>query len=97
MEEKGLALFPDAPTERGIKHIEELIKAKSEGFEAYLVFIVQMRGVLSFSPNTIMHPGFTEALNDAKNHGVHILCYDCEVDEGALTFGDPVPVIFNLC
>lgn len=95
LEEEGIALFPDAPTERGIRHMEELIKAKSEGFGAYLVFIVQMNGVVFFSPHSRMHPEFGAVLKKAHEQGVHILCYDCEVKEDALTFGDPVPIVLD--
>ncbi len=95
LEEEGVALFPDAPTERGIRHMEELIKARNEGFGAYLVFIVQMKGVSFFSPHIRMHPQFGAVLKKAHEHGVHILCYDCEVTEDSLTFGDPVPVVLD--
>lgn len=92
LEENGTALFPDAPTERGVKHIEGLIRAASEGYEAYIVFIVQMKGVTLFSPNTRMHPRFSEALKSAGDRGVHIRCYDCRVTENSMEFGSPVPV-----
>ncbi len=95
LEENGVALFPDAPTERGVKHVEELIKAKDEGFEAYLVFIVQMKGVTFFSPHTRMHPEFGAILKKAYDHGVHLLCYDCQVEENAMTLGDPIPVVLG--
>ena len=79
LEKDGIALFPDAPTERGIKHIEELIKAKSEGFEAYLIFVIAMKGISSFSPNYETHKEFGEALKKADKAEVKILAYDCEV------------------
>jgi sugar fermentation stimulation protein A len=92
LEENGTALFPDAPTERGLRHVEELIKAKTEGYEAYIVFIVQMTGVSFFSPNNRMHPDFGMALNKAERKGVKILCYDCEVTCDSITLKNPVPV-----
>jgi len=92
LEEKGVALFPDAPTERGVRHMEELIKAKAEGFGAYLVFIVQMKGVNFFSPHTMMHPDFSSTLRTAYERGVRILCFDCRVTKNSLTLADPVPV-----
>lgn len=92
MENDGTALFPDAPTERGVKHVEELIKAKKEGFETYLIFIVQMKGVSIFSPNKKMHPSFAEIVKDAFDSGVHVLCYDCTVTKDSLTLSGTVPL-----
>ena len=60
LEKDGLALFPDAPTERGVKHVKELISAKNQGFDAYIIFIIQMTGVHTFSPNREMHPEFVK-------------------------------------
>lgn len=80
LEEDGIVMFPDAPTIRGIKHINELIKAKKEGYEACLVFIVQLSGCKYFTPNPI-HKDFVEALKLAKSSGVNILCYECKIDE----------------
>ena len=79
LEKNGVVLFPDAPTERGIKHINELCRAISEGFEAYLVFIIQMKEVLYFTPNRETHPAFAEAVLNAFNRGVKIIALDCEV------------------
>lgn len=93
LEKDGLALFPDAPTERGVRHVEELISAKSDGFEAYLVFVVQMKGVTAFTPNAAMHLAFSDAVYKAQNMGVHVLCYDCIVEKDSLTLGEPVKVI----
>lgn len=92
LEENGKALFPDAPTERGLKHVEELVKARKEGYEAYIVFIVQMTGVTFFSPNSKMHADFGKALEKAERSGVKILCYDCDVTGESITIKDPVPV-----
>lgn len=92
LENDGTALFPDAPTERGVKHVEELIKAKREGFETYLIFIVQMKGVSIFSPNKKMHPSFAEIVKDAFDSGVHVLCYDCTVTKDSLTLSGTVPL-----
>ena len=79
LEEAGKAMFPDAPTERGIKHINELIRAVKEGYGAYIVFIIQMSGTHSFSPNRKMHPEFGKALDLAYKAGVNILALECEV------------------
>lgn len=75
----GIARFPDAPTERGIKHIRELIRARQEGFLSYIIFVIQMRPVLHFEPNYDTHAAFGEALHQAAQAGVRILAFDCEV------------------
>jgi len=93
LEEDGIALFPDAPTERGIKHMKELVKAVDEGYDAYIVFIVQMKGVSSFSPNVRTHPEFGVELNNAYKSGVRILCFDTVVEPDSITLADPVPVV----
>jgi len=95
LEIDGTALFPDAPTERGVRHVEELIRAKNDGFEAYLVFIVQMKGVTCFSPNRKMHPAFAEAVENACKEGVHVLCYDCTVTGSSLSLSGTVPLKFK--
>jgi len=76
LEEDGIVLFPDAPTERGIKHIDELIKASKEGFLAYVIFVIQMKDVKYFTPNMKTHQEFGEALMIAQNQGVEVLAYD---------------------
>jgi sugar fermentation stimulation protein A len=93
LEENNIALFPDAPTERGVKHLKELAKAAAVGYEAYVVFIVQMKGVSSFSPNVKMHHQFGSELKKASEAGVHVLCYDCHVGEDFISLGDSVPVV----
>lgn len=72
LELDGKAYFPDAPTERGIKHIHELMDAKKEGYGAYLFFLIQLKGVASFSPNNWTHPAFGRALKDAQEAGVAV-------------------------
>lgn len=94
LEENGLAMFPDAPTERGVKHILELIKAHRQGFEAYILFVIQMKGMEAFTPNKKTHPRFAEALKEADEAGVHILAYDCDVTEDSLSLNLPVPLYF---
>jgi len=84
LEENGTVLFPDAPTERGIKHINELIKAKEEGFGAYIFFIIQMKDCTCFTPNKKMHPQFAEALSDASTKGVNICALNCNVYKDGL-------------
>lgn len=95
LEEQNHALFPDAPTIRGVKHIEELIHAKNDGYEAYLLFVIQMKGMTSFSPNEKTHPEFKEALKKALTAGVHILAYDCRITENSMTVDQPVPVFIE--
>lgn len=77
LEEDGVAKFPDAPTERGVRHIQELMRAVSEGHEAYILFVIQMKGVHLFEPNDRTHPAFGEALRQAAGAGVQVLAYDC--------------------
>ena len=92
LEEDRLALFPDAPTERGVKHLRGLIRAREEGFETYVLFLIQMKGIRAFSPNDRTHPAFGEALRDADKAGVHILALDCLVTPEGMTAGEPIPV-----
>ena len=93
LEHGGVALFPDAPTERGVKHIEELINCKNSGFEAYILFVVQMKGVNTFSPNTETHPEFAQALKEAVDKGVEVLVYDCRVTPDSMTIESEVKKI----
>ncbi|MBM6851449.1 DNA/RNA nuclease SfsA [Oscillibacter valericigenes] len=93
LEEDGIVRFPDAPTERGVKHIRELQRAAREGLGATLFFVVQMSGVRCFSPNDATHPGFGEALREAAVSGVQILAYDCRVTPDSLEIRAPVPVM----
>lgn len=93
LEKDGLALFPDAPTERGVKHIKELIRAKNEGYGAYIMFVIQMTGVSAFSPYKEMHPDFAAALKDADKAGVKILAFDCLVTKDSIKISEPVKVL----
>lgn len=95
LEENGLALFPDAPTKRGIKHLKGLIRAHEEGYEAYVLFVIQMKGILGFTPNDITHPAFGEALRQAREAGVHVLAYDCLVNPDTMTVDSPVKVMLD--
>lgn len=93
LEFDGLALFPDAPTERGVKHILELVKAKEAGFEAYVLFVIQMKEIHAFSPHREMHPDFAEALKFAAANGVKIIAMDCVVTEDSMTIDKEVKVL----
>lgn len=92
LEENGVARFPDAPTQRGVKHLHGLMDCLEQGYEAYAVFIIQMQGVSYFEPNRDIHPAFAEALVQAERAGVRILALDCGVTEAGLTAGAPVVI-----
>lgn len=92
LEENNIARFPDAPTQRGLKHVEELTHCIRDGYEAYLLFVIQMKGINCFEPNWNTHPEFGEALIDAQNAGVKLLAYDCFVTENLMEIRDPVPI-----
>ena len=93
LEEDGVCRFPDAPSDRAVKHLEELIRAKKEGYEAYVFFVIQMKGVSYFTPNTDTHPAFAEALRRAKEAGVEILAYDCSVAPDSIVVSEPVDAV----
>ena len=93
LEENSVAKFPDAPTERGAKHLRELVKAKEEGYEAAVLFVIQMKGIKEFCPNEERDPAFTAALREASEAGVKILAYDCQVEVGKVWIENPIPVI----
>ncbi len=95
LEEEGVVRFPDAPSERAVKHVNELRQAVEEGYEAYVFFVVQMRGVKYFTPNMDTHPAFGEALFSASENGVHILAYDCEVEKDSIHIAEKVPVVLG--
>ena len=92
LEEDGVARFPDAPTQRGVRHIEELIHAKQEGFAAGILFVIQMKGVHRMEPNWQTHRAFGEALQKAKAAGVELMAYDCLVMPDRLELGEKVEI-----
>jgi len=92
LEENGVVLFPDAPTERGVRHLNELRQCIAEGYKAQVVFIVQMRDVQYFTPNSQLHPAFGTALIAAQSAGVEVRAFDCIVTEDSLAIDKPVPV-----
>lgn len=91
LEEDGRVRFPDAPSERAVKHAGELIRAVEEGCEAYVLFVVQMKDVDYFTPNIETHSEFGEALKKAVDHGVKIMAYDCRVGCDFIELADEVP------
>ena len=95
LETDGVVKFPDAPTERGVKHLKELCSAVKDGYEAYVFFVIQMKGVKYFTPNMETHAAFGDALRHAKEQGVRILAYDCNVTKDSIEIGKEVPVVFS--
>ena len=94
LEENGIARFPDAPTLRGLKHINGLRRCVRDGLEAYLVFVIQMESVLSFEANRDTQPAFAEALREAAEDGVQVLAFACRLTPESLVLADPVPIRF---
>jgi len=88
LEENGVVRFPDAPTERGVKHIEELIGAVREGYKGYILFVIQMPAAKWFEPNDKTHKAFGDALRKAKKEGVHVLAATCKVTTNTLELQD---------
>lgn len=95
LEEEGVCRFPDAPSERAVKHLEELIRARKEGYESYVFFVIQMKDVRYFTPNIDTHPVFGETLKKAKASGVKILAYDCAVEPDSIRIDCPVDVVLE--
>ncbi|NLL70211.1 MAG: DNA/RNA nuclease SfsA [Epulopiscium sp.] len=93
LEEEGICMFPDAPTERGTKHVLEMIEAVKEGYIGILFFLVQMKGPKLFQLNWQMDPVFSEAVNAAKEKGVQVIAYDSVVVENNIQIGDPVEIL----
>ena len=92
LEENGIARFPDAPTERGIKHVEELISCIDEGYRAMVLFVIKMKDIHHFEPNERTHPAFGDALRRAAAAGVILHAVDCIVTPESLTADSPVPI-----
>lgn len=93
LENNNVCAFPDAPTQRGTKHLRGLTRAAQEGFGAYVLFVIQMEGAVSLCPNEKTDPDFAAALRDASRSGVRILAMDCWVTPGSMTLRLPVPVL----
>jgi sugar fermentation stimulation protein A len=92
LEEEGVVRFPDAPTERGVKHLQELCACKEAGYKAAVVFVVQMEGMQYFEPNDKTHPQFGEALRQAQRAGVQVLAYECKVTPDSLVIDKAILV-----
>ena len=95
LEEDGVVLFPDAPTERGVKHLQELIQCTEKGYEAYVLFAVQMSGVKHLRPNDRMHPAFGEALRLASAVGVRVMALECEITPDTMHLTREIPVLLD--
>ena len=93
LENDGVVMFPDAPTERGTKHIRELMHSIKDGYIPCLLFVVQMDNVLHFEPNKITDPIFSKTLKEAKECGVHILAYTCDVKPDSISLKNEIDVI----
>ena len=92
LEVDNVGYFPDAPTERGVKHLRHLTRAVEEGYRAAVLFIIQMEGVAAIRPNDATHPAFGDALRQAHATGVEVWAVDCAVTPDTLTHRQPVPV-----
>ncbi len=93
LEEDGHTRFPDAPTERGVKHLQELMGAVEQGHAATAFFVIQMEEAVDFAPNDATHPAFGQALRQAAERGVEIAAYSCHVTPEEMTIWRPVPVV----
>lgn len=93
LEKNGIALFPDAPTMRGIKHLHALMSCVQSGHRAMVLFVVQMTPVNGFAPYDSMHPAFGEALRAASLAGVEVIAYECIVTERGMNIHQPIPVM----
>lgn len=96
LEDQGLARFPDAPTQRGIKHLQGLTHWAQQGWRCAAVFVIQMKGIHTFSPNWTTHPAFGLALRDAQSAGVEILAMDCLVTPDSMVLDQPITVDLSL-
>ena len=92
LEDDGVVLFPDAPTERGVKHVHELIQCHGKGYETYILFVVQMERARYFTPNRKTHPQFADALCEAKQAGVELLAYMCTVSPDEMKLDKPLEI-----
>ena len=93
LEDEGICAFPDAPTERGARHLRGLTQAAREGYGAYVLFVIQMSDVKYLRPHEERDPDFSQALREAAASGVEVLAMDCRVTEDSITIGETVPVM----
>lgn len=95
LDKGGIAMFPDAPTERGVRHMGELVRCVEEGYRALAVFVVQKPGVRAFTPNENMDSAFARAVREAAARGVAVRCFGCRVGTDSLEIDAPIPVYMN--
>ncbi len=95
LEEDGVVRFPDAPTLRGVKHLNGLIRAREEGYEAAVCFVVQLAGADHLEPNDRTHPGFGQALRRAARAGVEVLAFSCRVAPDSVVPAEELPVVLD--
>lgn len=95
LEEDGVCRFPDAPSDRAVKHVRELVEAREGGYRVFVLFVVQMEGVKYFTPNHEMHPEFAQALCEAAESGVEVLAYDCRVTRDSMEINVPVEILLQ--
>ncbi len=93
LEQDGLTLFPDAPTQRGVKHLRELIRCRQMGYEAWVIFIIQMEQAAAFTANRAMHPEFADALEEARRAGVWLTALCCSVTPCSVSALHSIPII----
>ena len=96
LEADGVCAFPDAPTQRGAKHLKGLTKLAQEGYGAYVLFVIQMADVKYLHPNDATDPAFGKALREATANGVQVLAVDCTVTEDTMEIRQPVPVVLEM-
>ncbi len=96
LEIDGVGYFPDAPTERGVKHLRELAKAAGDGYRCFVAFVIQMEGVKEVLPYTVTHPEFGVALQEARDAGVEVLYLQCEVEPDCLRIREDTPKMINV-
>lgn len=96
LEIDGMGYFPDAPTERGVKHLRELAAAAGDGYRCFVAFVIQMEGVKEVLPYTVTHPEFGVALQEARDAGVEVLYLQCEVEPDCLRIREDTPKMINV-
>jgi len=92
LENENVVRFPDAPSDRAVKHVQELVEARGAGYRVFVLFVIQMSDVKYFTPNRDTHPAFADALFQAAEAGVEVLAYDCAVTADSMVIGNKVPV-----
>ncbi len=95
LEEDGIAMFPDAPTERGVKHLLELADAAKQGYQTYVLFVIQMKEIHGFRANRKTHETFAQTLRQIHSAGVQVMAYDCSVWESGFQVDQKIPILWD--